>query len=54
MHWFVSAWFGKVQSMRLNTLCAHTIWLVIFVDLNFCGLRSSDDFVALYFRGLPL
>ena len=31
----------------------NTVWLVIFVGLIFRGLGSSDDFVGLYFRGIP-
>ena len=31
----------------------HTIQLVIFVGLIFRGLGSSDNFVGLYFRGVP-
>ena len=30
-----------------------TVWLVIFVGLIFRGLGSSDNFVGLYFRGVP-
>ena len=33
--------------------CVNTVWLIIFVDLIFRGLGSSDNFVGLYFRGLP-
>ena len=29
------------------------VQLVIFVGLIFCGLKSSDNFVGLYFRGVP-
>ena len=31
----------------------HTVRLVIFVGLIFCGLGISDDFVGLYFRDIP-
>ena len=31
----------------------HTVQLLIFVGLNFCGLGSSDNFVGLYFHGVP-
>ena len=30
-----------------------TIQLVIFVHLIFCGLGSADNFVGLYFLGIP-
>ena len=30
-----------------------TIRLVIFKDLKFRGLESQDNFVGLYFRGIP-
>ena len=29
------------------------IWLIIFVGLNFHSLGSSDNFVGLYFHGIP-
>ena len=31
----------------------YPVRLVIFVGLIFCGLGSSDDFMGLYFRGIP-
>ena len=34
-------------------ICLITVRLVIIVDLIFCGLGSSDDFVGLYFHGVP-
>ena len=34
-------------------MACNTIHLVIFVGLIFRGLGSSDDFVGLYFRGIP-
>ena len=40
-----SALFGK-----WSIVC---IWLIIFVGLIFCGLKSSGNFVGLYFRGIP-
>ena len=44
--------------VNMNNANAHlpsqyTVQLVIFVGLIFRGLRSSDDFVGLYFCGVP-
>ena len=43
------------QRLRAGTVYSgsYTVQLVIFVGLIFRGLGSSDDFVGLYFCGLP-
>ena len=39
---------------HVYSLFNYIVWLVIFVGLNFRGLGSSDNFVGLYFRGVPI
>ena len=39
--------------MHLQEVYVATAQLVIFVGLIFHGLGSSDNFMGLYFRGVP-
>ena len=48
---FVYCSTGKFYGNHMNT---HTYHMVgYFRGFNFCGLGSLDDFVGLYFCGIP-
>ena len=45
-----------IKKLKFRTILyalLHIVQLVIFVSIIFCCLGSSDDFVGLYFRGVP-
>ena len=58
-------WYGFRHTINHVTVCVnmnnanahlpsqYTVWLVIFMGQIFHGLRSSDDFVGIYFYGVP-
>ena len=45
--------FTPIIIVFSNISIFYTVWLVIFMGLMFHGLGSSDDFVDLYFHGVP-
>ena len=49
----VAKCYAMPTCVSLRSGVVATVWLVIFVGLIFRGLGSSDDFVGLYFRGVP-
>ena len=50
---FVSEIYLMNEQLSTKTTKLAYVPLVIFVGLIFRGLESSDDFVVLYFHGIP-
>ena len=55
LHYLSSSWKKKYRPLwKLQRVCVmYTVWLVVFMGLIFRGLWNSDDFMGLYFCGVP-